>query len=380
MCNAGEVCTPFIGDFSGREFGVCMPDSGFGQHCSGDAACRNGLTCQPFDDPSDSDEVGVVCQFNVGDAGAMAPCGATPLSDGGSLSGDRGCKSGKCVGDPLSFSPPTPPYFCLGACTADSDCGDAGVCDADFLVSTAYATQGFVRGCRPSCEAESQCARFDAGVTCKVRAIPSSFSPQFSTTCSPSSGALPPGASCSFNGQCRSNLCLLDDARGVRRAGVCSAPCVDGASCTLDGGVLPMVCQPSAVLLTRGPDAVAGTTDDRFISRKLCSGATCTTNADCLPGGVCAPTLSATNPTGAAALRCQAPTAGTLRGGLPCTLDTECVSGVCGLLQAPSTGVGRACFEACTSATSCASTMSCRAAALNVSTVSGMVAFDTCAP
>jgi hypothetical protein len=323
--------------------------------------------------------VGTVCQFNVGDAGALAPCAATALADGGALSGDRACKSGKCMTDPLSSSPSTGPYFCFGACTADSDCGDGGVCDADFLTSTAYGTQGLVRGCRPKCEAESQCAGYDAGVTCKVRTVVSTTTPQFTTTCSPSAGGLPAGASCTSSGQCRSSLCLLDDSRGVRRNGVCASPCIDGSSCPADAGTLPLACQPTTYLLTRGVDAVAGTLDDRYATRRLCSGASCTTNDDCL-GGVCAPVLSAANPLGALALRCAAPTAGTLRGGEACGTDVQCLSGVCGLLQAPSMGTGRACFEACTGSTVCAATMTCRAAGLQVATASSLVSLDSCAP
>ena len=71
-CPAGEKCTAFVGDYSGREYGLCLPDTGFGAKCVGDANCRPALSCQPYDDPSDLDEVGAVCQFNVGDAGALA--------------------------------------------------------------------------------------------------------------------------------------------------------------------------------------------------------------------------------------------------------------------------------------------------------------------
>jgi hypothetical protein len=67
-------------------------------------------------------------------------------------------------------------------------------------------------------------------------------------------------------------------------------------------------------------------------------------------------------------------------GGEACGTDVQCLSGVCGLLQAPSMGTGRACFEACTGSTVCAATMTCRAAGLQVATASSLVSLDSCAP
>ena len=377
-CPAGEKCTAFSGDYNGREYGLCLADTGFGAKCQGDSACRPGLTCQPYDLPSDDDEVGAVCQFNAGDGGALAPCHAVPLADGGAISGDRQCKSANCVRDPVLAS--GDPYFCFSGCATDADCGDAGVCDADFLLTTAYGNQGFVRGCRPRCEAEQDCAGYDAGLTCRVRITASTATPQFTTTCSPPVGTLPSGASCTFSGQCRSLLCLLDDSRGVRRGGTCASPCRDGDSCAVDGGTLPLSCLPTTYLLSRGADAVAGTVDDKFSTRRLCAGAACTADVDCRPDGgnaVCAAELSPADPFSAVALRCRAATTGVLRGGETCVTDSQCLSGACGALQAPSTGTGRACFEACTSATACSvASMTCRVGGLSVSSVS----LDSCAP
>ncbi|MDP1825118.1 MAG: hypothetical protein Q8L48_17805 [Archangium sp.] len=382
-CPVGEKCTPFVGDYSGREFGVCIPDTGFGAKCKGDPACRPGLTCQPYDDPSDLDEVGSVCQFNVGDGGAFAPCRDVPLADGGVIAADRTCKSGNCVNDPLVFTPATPPYYCFAGCAADADCGDAGVCDSDFPVVTAYGTEGYVRGCRPRCEAESDCAGYDAGLTCRVRVVASSSTPQFTTTCSPSSGLLPAGAPCTANGQCRSILCMLDDSRGVRRQGTCVNPCRDGEGCAVHGGTLPLACAPTTYLVSRGFDGVAGTFDDKFSTPRLCAGAACTSDLDCRPDGgsaVCAAELSVANPFGAVGLRCRARTSGSLRGGDPCIADSQCESGACGTLQSPSTGTGRACFEACTGATVCAASMTCRVGGLQLPTQMGPVSLDSCAP
>jgi hypothetical protein len=192
---------------------------------------------------------------------------------------------------------------------------------------------------------------------------------------------LPTGATCSTSGQCRSQYCQLDDSRGVRRLGVCAAPCRDSTTCTLDGG-FPQTCLPTAVLVSRGFDGVALTPDDRVLAPRLCSGAPCTDDSSCLADGgvVCAPEADPANPLTQAVLRCQQPATGSLRGGDPCALDTQCRSGVCGTLQAPSTGTGRACFEACTGATTCPGTTTCRVGGLRVGLAAASVSLDSCAP
>lgn len=380
MCQAGEVCTSFVGDFNGREYGVCMPDTGFGAKCVGDRTCRPALTCQPWDDPSDLDEVGTICQFNLGDGGFGAPCADVNLSDGGVIAADRACKSGICTNDPVVF-PAVAPYFCFGACATDGDCADAGVCDADFLLETTSGTFGYVRGCRPSCRDEGECGRYDAGVTCRVRLNTSSVSPAFSQTCAPSAGLLPSGAACSTNGQCRSQFCQLDDARGVRRGGVCAAPCIDSTTCVADGG-FPIACHPTTVLVSRGPDGLAQTADDKLFTPRLCSGASCAQNSDCSADGgvVCVPEGDPSMPLSQASLRCQTVTTGALVVGDTCSIDAQCRSGVCGTLQPPSMGTGRACFEACTGTTTCPGATTCRVGGMLVRMSSTSVVVDSCAP
>ncbi|MFT3710759.1 MAG: hypothetical protein QM817_24305 [Archangium sp.] len=382
MCQAGEKCTSFVGDFAGREFGVCMPDTGFGAKCTGDRSCRNGLSCQPWEDPSDIDEVGQICQFNVGDGGIGAPCGPVTLSDGGVIPANRACKSGICSTEPLFNSPITSPYFCFGACATDADCGDAGVCDSDFLLATASGTQGYVRGCRPTCNDESECGVYDAGVTCRVRVFGSSTAPAFTQTCTPSGGTLRTGEVCSVSGQCRSQYCQLDDSRGVRRTGVCAAPCRDSTTCAVDGGTYPQSCQPTSVLVSRGADGVALTPDDRVLTPRICSGQACSDDTACASDGgvVCAPEADPASPLTQFVLRCQMPSVGLLRGGDACAVDSQCHSGVCGQLQAPSTGTGRACFEACTGTTACPGTTTCRVGGMRIGLAAATVSLDSCAP
>lgn len=386
-CPAGEVCRSFPGDFSGRPYGLCLPDTGFGLACAGDATCRAGLSCQPYDDPSATSEVSGFCQFNVGAQPGLSPCADAALPDGGVLSADRSCQSGLCTKDPLFSSAAAPGYFCLAACTADADCavgGRTGACDADFTVTTPFETPGTLRGCRPGCEAEADCAGYDAGVTCRVRVVASTSAPTYASTCSPPpTGGLPAGAGCTSSLQCRSAWCFVDDARGVRRSGTCVEPCRAPGACPSalpDGGVtLPLACQPTALLLTRGFDGRPGTADDRYATPALCSGAACTTDADCGPG-VCAVDVDPADAGVALVRRCRMPTTGTRVGGEACSGDLECRSGVCGVLQPPSTGAGRACFEACDGATACPGTTTCRAGGLRVDTGRGTGHFDSCAP
>lgn len=384
-CPAGEVCRAFPGDYAGRPYGLCLPDTGFGEACTNDGQCRAGLSCQPYDDPSASYDVSPFCQFNVGARPGLAPCGDVPQPDGGVLLADRTCQSGRCVADPLFSASTAPGYYCLAACKTNGDCATdagSGVCDADFDVTTPFDTTGLMRGCRPSCTSEADCAGYDAGVTCRIRVVSSLSAPTYASTCSPPGpGALPAGSPCTSGLQCESAHCFLDDARGVRRSGTCVATCRAGDTCATGSSGLPLACQPTALLLTRGYDGRPGTADDAYATPTLCSGAPCVTDADC-GGQVCAVEVDATaSPPGTAlARRCRMPTTGIKRGGEACTGDLECRSGVCGELQPPSTGAGRACFEACDGMTPCPGTTTCRAGALRVDTWAGSFSFDSCAP
>jgi hypothetical protein len=164
---------------------------------------------------------------------------------------------------------------------------------------------------------------------------------------------------------------------------VCTVPCTSEAACTFDAGSYPMGCQATAVLVSRGFDAVPLTPDDKLLSRRLCTGLPCVDDAQCRPDGgvgVCTPQADPAQPLSAVVLRCAAPAVGALHGGDTCSLDSQCQSGVCGTLQPPSVGTGRACFEACTGGTTCPGTTSCRAGGLRLSIPTGSVLVDSCAP
>lgn len=384
-CVGTEKCVSFPGDFNGRRYGLCLPDTGFGTSCLRDDQCRGTLSCQPYDDPSSTNDISNICQFSVGSSPGLAPCAPRLLLDGGVIPADVQCKSGACRGDPLALSSPN--YFCYAACDQDSDCsvgGRTGICDGTFSFTTAFGTFGTVKGCRPACDSEAQCASYGAGVTCRVRLVSSATDPKLGATCSPPTGQLLSGEACSSSVQCRSGFCQLDDSRGSRRQGVCAEPCTRPLDCALsvDGGVITSLdCLPVSVLASRGFDGLANTSDDRLLQRSFCTGRRCTTNASCDGDGgvVCAPMVE---PAGANAisLRCQAKGIGIKQAGQTCFGDTECASGLCGTLQSPSTGSGSMCFEACTATSTCPATTSCRVGGMRITTTRGAVNVDSCAP
>jgi len=387
MCAAGEVCTSFVGDYSGRRYGLCMSDLGFGPACAKDSQCRAGLSCQPYDDPSASSEISDLCQFNVGAAPGLAPCAPRALSDGGVVPADRACQSGSCRADPLAV---TPAYFCYSACAVDADCsvgGRTGTCEGSYDFTTPFGTMGTVKGCRPGCDSTDACGEYDAGVVCKLRVQTSGVK----QNCTVSAGRKLAGVPCVAGSECRSGYCQVEDARGVRHPGLCAEPCTAAAQCDADGGAaLPVTCQPTAVLAWRGPDGLAGTGDDVISRASWCSGVPCASSDDCSGGdggvdggpssaAICAADLDPSQPLSALVLRCRLPV-GAKRGGDPCAADAECLSGACGTLQPPSTGTGRACFEACTATSACPGTTGCRVGGLRLSTASGPVNLDSCAP
>lgn len=385
-CQTAEKCTSFPGDYTGRRYGLCLPDNGWGLSCDVDGECKAGLSCQAYDDPSSYTELSPVCQFNQGTGTALAPCGPRTLPDGGTLSADRACQSGACRNDPLF--PSGAPYFCLGTCTADTDCsyaGTPGSCDGTFSVTTAFGVSGYLKGCRPGCLAQSDCAAYDAGVACRVR-VTGGSKPSLKGSCSPSAGTVHAGEPCSSNSQCQSGWCLLEDSRGVARTGTCAELCHGATGCSASpGAVPPLDCLETAVIGSRGSDFLANTADDLFLSPKACQGAACTSDDDCRPDGgvaLCTPQVDGQDAgPGHLVLRCRTrSTLGSLPGGASCTVDQECQSGACGTLQAPSTGTGRACFQACTGATTCAGSTQCRAGGLSIQVAGAAISVDSCAP
>lgn len=394
-CIAPDQCHPFIGDGVSSRFGLCYPDNGYGQSCTGEAGCRSALACMPFDDPSQGARLSPVCQFAVGAQPALAPCAPQPLPDGGALSADRACRSGACVSDP----PGVGPRYCFGACATDLDCalgGRQGYCDRRYGFPAIGGFTGSLRGCRPSCADEAACGEYDGGYTCRV-GLDAGASPMLEEVCGSPAGPLRAGEPCSTGAQCRSGFCHLVDSRGVARFGACGEACNAQSDCeaaVVDGGLpdgglaAPVACSGAVLLGYRGLDNVAGTGDDKFVAASLCTGAPCASDEACgdPDGGAqsarCVPEYAPSTPGSGLELRCRgANTGGALEAPAPCTADSECLSGVCGTLQAPSTGTGRTCFRACDGASACPAGTVCRDGALRVDLArGGFQALRSCVP
>lgn len=383
-CPSDEKCHPFSGDYSGRLYGLCYPDNGWGERCDKDASCKPAEACSPYEDPAADFELANICQFAAGAAPGLSPCKDTPLPDGGLIKADRICQSGSCQADPLLSSVK---FYCYGACKADADCslgGRTGTCDGDFVFPAGVVT-GTVKGCRPACASTAACAPYGAGIVCRSRYL-AGYNPSFHASCAPPSANQLPGTACAASNQCRSGFCLLDDGRGVRRSGVCAEACETPGDCQVDGGSSstgPLSCAPMTFMGFQGFDGVPGTLDDKLLTAQLCGGGACAVDDDCGPdGGVrCVPDVDPADAGRSLVLRCRPPQAtGVLEGAAACNQDSDCRSGVCGALQPPSTGTGKACFEACNAGTICPVTTTCRVGGMRVSTALAQLSFDSCAP
>jgi Cys-rich repeat protein len=383
-CGAPDICHPFVGDFSGRQYGLCYADNGFGTPCTTDMQCRANEACVPYDDPSSFEGLSPVCQFGVGSAPALAPCGSTKLADGGTVPGNKQCLSGNCVGD---LSPATQPYFCYGSCATDSDCtvaGRHGTCDGDYSFTSTGGTVGFITGCRPGCVSDATCAQYGDGgsFVCRPRLVIDVNKGGLKLNCGAPTGSKPAGESCAFNGECLSGFCSEEDSRGVSRLGTCVSACQQSADCA-DGGTAggPIDCLPTTYLGYHGPDGIAGTPDDQLSVASVCTGVGCVQDDDCSTdgGARCAPDVSPAD-AGLYVLRCHAPAVSAFgEAGDTCASDGDCASGACGTLV---NGGLRTCFRPCSmTGAACPGTLTCRAQAFRFTATSGaMVLMDGCAP
>lgn len=378
-CPSPEICHSFPGDYTGRRYGLCYDDNGYGDVCVKDGACRTGQTCQPAEDLGASELVSTRCQFNVGAAAGMAPCVGLLRPDGGALPPDEACASGQCVAEQVS--PGT--AYCFASCRTDADCslgGRTGTCDGTFSVDVADVSAS-LRGCRPSCTREAQCLAYSLGSTCRAR-YSEGNSPSLSFTCQNAAGTLGAGAACVSSTDCRSGFCLFRDSRGVARHGTCVEACQSAADCASspDAGVAsgPLDCQATALLGTLGADGISGTADDRFAVASVCSGIACTSDEAC-GAAFCVPQVSGAN-TASVVLACRPGTGGLTLGGSPCNNDGECNSGACLAVANPDGGASsKMCFRACDGNSSCPNGTSCRAT-VSVRAPGGPVTVSGCVP
>jgi hypothetical protein len=384
-CPSPEICHPFIGDTTGREYGLCYANNGYGFKCTSDKGCDAGESCVPYDDPSSFQGLSPVCQFNVGSAPGLAPCHDVKLLDGGTTPGSKACASGSCVSD---NSVQTSAYFCYGACATDSDCsiaGRTGTCDEDYSFTSSSGTFGTVVGCRPGCLSNSSCSEYvDGGaVECRPRVVTSPTGSGLKLNCGLPLGPGAPGAPCVTSYDCRSGFCQTSDARGVPRLGYCVETCQASADCADAGSVTGTLdCGPTAFLGYRGPDGQGGTADDQISVGKVCSGVACVQDDDCsLDGGArCAPDVSPTD-AGLLVLRCRpSTTLGAVEAGAPCAVDTDCVSGSCAVRNDGSNN--RMCFRPCMpTGAACPGALTCQVGGFKLTTTTGVpLLMSGCAP
>lgn len=385
-CPAPESCHTFTGDFSGRDYGLCYPNNGYGTPCTSNKGCADAgaQSCVPYDDPSSFEGLSLRCQFNVGSAPALAACHDVHLVDGGVTLGNKTCASGSCVSDKaLTMAP----YFCFGACTSDSDCsiaGRTGTCDQTYKFTASDGTEGNILGCRPGCLGNSSCVEYaDAGSPeCQLQLVTSSTGGGLKHNCGRPIGFKDHGMPCASDGECLSGFCLQNDARGVRRPGYCIEACQAPTDCP-QGPLVGISCQPTAFLGNRGPDGDAGTADDQIIVSNVCNGLPCQDDSACqfFPGSLCAPDVDPAD-AGNLVLRCRPHTLGPLTTAAPCSADSDCASGACAALTDAGT---RACFTPCLvdggTTFSCPGANTCRPGAFRLTATGGAsVLMDGCAP
>lgn len=377
QCQPDELCHPYPGDFSGREYGLCYEDTGVGEACEKEADCRSGLTCSPRPDPSTFNDVSTECRFGAPDAGVgLSACTA-----------DAQCKSGFCANDTAVGATRT---FCYTACETDADCSvgeKTGYCDNNSNITIQPYPATTIQGCRPACDNNLACAAYNASFVCRLTTQSTGpAATRARRTCATALGTLPVGEECSLNGDCASGYCWKRDARGQPRPGICTAACVDVADCTgslTDGGTPDLICQPTVLNHSAGSDALINTADDRDAVATVCAPPACTADEEC-PATFPRCTVDA-NPAGTATglvLRCRGDALGTRLGGASCSDDSECLSGACAELVPPSTGTGSVCLQPCAVATTaCASGLVCRVDAARMLAKDGTAQlFTACVP
>lgn len=238
------------------------------------------------------------------------------------------CESNRCIDDR------GPTRFCTATCVTNGDCASDHLCDAGQCVPNDVGGL---------CDEAADC------VTNLCAGNPATGVGECTRTCT-SAGDCPAGFACSNAGgtfvcvdierpcaQCSTGVCLNDLGQGMRG---CTTTCRGPADCprslpgleyTCSGGY----CIPSSFVL--GPDSMGSTC--RFSgTANLCRSGVCVDGDDgsqtctqvcnergtCGEGFACVPSGDGS---GGTVFVCQ--DAGTIDLGQPCTLGTQCVSGIC---------------------------------------------------
>lgn len=274
------------------------------------------------------------------------------------------CESNRCIDDR------GPTRFCTVTCVTNGDCASDHLCDAGQCVPNDVGGL---------CDEAADC------VTNLCAGNPATGVGECTRTCT-SAGDCPAGFACSNAGgtfvcvdierpcaQCSTGVCLNDLGQGMRG---CTTTCRGPADCprslpgleyTCSGGY----CIPSNFVL--GPDSMGSTC--RFSgTANLCRSGVCVDGDDgsqtctqvcnergtCGEGFACVPSGDGS---GGTVFVCQ--DAGTIDLGQPCTLGTQCVSGICDTTR-------NACSRLCTDDRICPTGTRC------VADVGSGGAFATC--
>jgi hypothetical protein len=297
QCQTTTACLPSCavdGDCGSNRYctgGKCFNKGAAGATCAGNNQCSSGVC-------------GIAGSGNCCTAACTTGgmCGATACSSTGACvypTNTTSCGSASCSNGQL-----TPAGKCngAGACTP----GTPGSCPGGFICASTTA-------CKTSCASAGDCASQPS--TCSGGA------------CMSQGG---PGAPCSNNSQCTSNLC------GVAGTGnCCSASCTTGGTCGASGCNTSGACVYPSSSTRCGSSSCSGST---FTPAGSCNGSgSCTagTPGACAGGFICVDstsckTLCGTDTDCASSNYCTSGSCvAKLANGTACGGDNQCLTGVC---------------------------------------------------
>lgn len=335
-CSSPNVCQGAVRrDQRGvpQTIGLCLPGGSFGKACGSNAECSTGQICCAGPNPAQPFEWGSFCAWPVG-----------TKAGGESCARDNECSSGLCLaGGPGGGG------FCQGSCRVDADCpaiddtpGTCGLAAVPWTDWNGKPITVDVVSCVRTCHEDNECA---AGQICEV--LPNSTANAWTSRCRPApypTGSRG-GASCRSDSDCVSGTCITFSNEST--AGICAGACNPvspgtcsvGSTCPADG-VLRPIPQP-------------GGSAPKLHPAPICWPKTCTADAQCGHGRVCAPYPDPLDPD-RTVLNCL-PNQGPKDGGEPCTASSQCASNLC-----LGYAGGSRCFGACNSNDDCVTGTTCK--------------------
>ncbi|MBS2021344.1 MAG: hypothetical protein JST92_02970 [Deltaproteobacteria bacterium] len=285
---ASGVCNSIVGaldaDGNALAMGYCGANSTWGHACvsdtssggpdCGDALSKagvNGLYCTPTTLLAEEPATNVVatCAYTPQVTSATGGANDSCVQHGG-----NDCRTGVCLSGPGT---------CFAGCQFNADCTrDSGsYCfDVGFFTDVA---ESFVGSCEPTCLADFSCAAVP-GTSCQPQ--PTHGGNSWRAVCGLVAGSGKAGARCSGSSDCASGVCLtasIFESIALGQSldladtdGLCLGSCTQQSDCVGSG----TVCNTSFALpmtpLDTGDLAVFGRPNPG-----ICSGTSCTTDANC---------------------------------------------------------------------------------------------------